>query len=261
MADSGAPARAREALEELLWPTRCVGCNLPGELLCERCRASLPWIEQRSACPVCGAPHGWLTCTECDRSRDHDGEAPTLDEETPLTSWPVRSTICALPFSGVGAALVSTLKDGHELRLAPIVAAIMATSLDEARSWDAPDGRPRFDDLHTDAICFVPATAEAYARRGFDHMELVSQALGAFLQLPVLDVLARHKAKDQRALGRQERASNLEGTIEVLADVHGLNVLLADDVITTGSSIRACAEALLAHGAASVTACSLARVC
>ena len=261
MAHEAQLAGAGEALAELLWPTRCVGCNLPGELLCEECRASLPWIEQRFACPVCGAPHGWLTCTECDRSRNRDEETPPLVDDDSPTSWPTRATICSLPFHGVGAALVSTLKDGHELRLAPVIAAAMATSLDEARAWDAADGRPRFDALRTDVICFVPATATAYARRGFDHMELVAKELAAFLQLPVLDVLARHNARDQRALGRKERALNLAGTIEVLSDVHGLNVLLADDVITTGSSVRACAEALLARGAASVTACSLARVC
>lgn len=261
MGESGMATSAGEALAELLWPTRCVSCNLPGELLCDGCRSTLPWIEQRFACPICGAPNGWLTCTECDRSRDRDNECHLLDQEVPMTSWPVRSTICSFPFQGVGAALVSTLKDGHELRLAPVMAAAIATSLDEARGWDARDGRPRFDALHTDVICFVPATATAYARRGFDHMELVSNALGGFLNLPVLDVLARHNAKDQRTLGKQERARNLEGTIEVVADVHGLNVLLADDVITTGSSIRACAEALFAQGAASVTACSLARVC
>ena len=67
-----------EGLAEALWPTRCVGCDQPGTLLCDRCRAELPWIEQRLACPVCGAPFGFLTCTEC------DGD------------WPVRATVAAL---------------------------------------------------------------------------------------------------------------------------------------------------------------------
>ncbi|MDO5708994.1 MAG: phosphoribosyltransferase family protein [Coriobacteriales bacterium] len=252
---------AREALSELLWPTRCVGCNLPGELLCEQCRADLPWIDQRWACPVCGAPGGWLTCTECDRSRDHVDQAIPSDATTSVTAWDVRATICSLPFDGVGAALVTCLKDGHELRLAPIMAAAMACSLDEARAWDALDGRPRFDALHTDVLCFVPATPAAYARRGFDHMELVARALSPFIDVPVLDALARRDASDQRALGKESRAQNLAGTIEVVADVHGLNVLLADDVITTGSSMNEAARVLLAHGAKSVTACALARVC
>ena len=46
----------------------------------------------------------------------------------------------------------------------------------------------------------------------------------------------------------------------VVGDVAGLSVLLADDVITTGSSVRACANALLERGAREVSVCALARV-
>ena len=255
------PAPA-EALAELVWPTRCVGCNMPGELLCEDCRETLPWISQRWACPVCGAPNGWLTCTECDRSRGHDedGSAGSAAPVTP-TAWPLRATICSLPFKGVGASLVTCLKDAHELRLASVIAAAMACSLDEARAWDGIDGRPRFDAARIGALCFVPATREAFARRGFDHMELVSSALSGFLGLPVLDALARQGAQDQRSLGREARAENLSGTIEVVEDVSSLHLLLVDDVITTGASVCEAARALLRRGAASVTACALARVC
>ena len=227
---------------ELLWPTRCVVCEQPGELLCEACRASLPWIEQRWACPCCGAPFGSLVCTEC------------------KGDWPSRSCVCALPFRGAGARLVTCLKDGHELRLAPVVAAAIATALDEARCWPAADGRPRYDPERIDALTFVPATWKAYRRRGFDHMELVARELSWLLGLPLVDALARGPARDQRQLGRGDRARNLAGTVEVVQDVGGLNLLLVDDVVTTGASMCACSEALLGGGALTVSTCSLARV-
>ena len=233
---------AADAFAELLWPTRCIGCDYPGELLCERCRASLPWIEQRWACPSCGAPFGWLTCTEC----HHE--------------WEPRATICAMGFEGTAARMATTLKDHHELRLAPVIAAAMATALDEASAWPAHDGRPRFDSEALDAIAFVPATAEAFLRRGFDHMELVARALSAETGIPLADVLARCEALDQRGLSREERAANAEGTIKVLEDVSDLRILLIDDVITTGASIREATRALCARGVAEVTACSLCRV-
>lgn len=231
-----------DGAQELLWPTRCVVCELPGELLCERCRARLPWIEQRFACPVCGAPFGELTCTEC------------------KADWPTRSCVCALPFAGAGARMATALKDGHELRLAPILAAAVATALDEACAWPAKDGASRYDRAAIDALCFVPATHEAYLRRGFDHMELVARELSWLLSLPVADVLVREEGMDQRALGRDERARNLEGTVGLAGDVEDLSLLLVDDVITTGASVCACAKALLEGGAKSVSACALARV-
>ena len=107
-------AELGEGLAEVLWPTRCVGCDQPGELICSECRAALPWIEQRLACPSCGAPFGYLTCTECDGL------------------WPTRAAIAALGFHGTPARMVTCLKDGHELRLAPVIAAALLTALEEA---------------------------------------------------------------------------------------------------------------------------------
>lgn len=232
----------RQGFEELLWPTRCVGCDLPGELVCEGCREELPWIAQRWACPNCGAPFGYITCTECD------------------TPWETRSVVCALGFGGTPSRMVAYLKDAHELRLAGVNAAAIATALDEASAWDAPDGRPRYDPSRTDVLCFVPATPQAFARRGFDHMELVSRELSSMVGVPVADLLVRESPRDQRELGREERAGNLEGTISVIDDVAGLDVLLADDVVTTGASMREAARALLSRGAHSVTGCALCRV-
>lgn len=234
--------RAAESLAETLWPTRCVGCDQPGELLCDACRAALPWVEQRRACPSCGAPYGFLTCTECDGA------------------WVPRATVAALGFRGTPARLVTALKDAHELRLAPVLAAAMACALEEASAWPARDGEPRFSPERTDAVCFVPATAAAYARRGFDHMELVARALARELSVPLADVLVRPTARDQRALGREERAANLSGTMRSLDDLLGMHLLLVDDVATTGSSLAEGTRALTERGAASVTACVLARV-
>lgn len=235
-------AELGEGIAETLWPTRCAGCDQPGELICDECRAALPWVEQRRACPSCGAPHGFLTCTECDGT------------------WPARATVAALGFHGTPARMVTCLKDGHELRLAPAMAAAMLTALEEASFWPARDGAPRFSPAATDGVCFVPATAAAYARRGFDHMELVARALCDASGLALADVLVRPQARDQRTLGREERSRNLEGTMFARGDVAGARLLLLDDVATTGASIAEATRALLARGAESVTACVFARV-
>lgn len=208
-----------EALE-LVAPTRCVGCDEPGALLCDECLAALPWVRQELACPNCGAPHGGLTCTECSEP------------------WETRACVCALGFLGPVRRLVPAMKDYHELRLAPVMAAAMLCALEEASVWPAADGRPRYDAGEVDAVCFVPATAAAFARRGFDHMELVARELCRLTGLPLADVLVRRRARDQRELGQAERAANLAGTVEVADDVSGMRLLLLDDVVTTGSTIR-----------------------
>ena len=231
-----------DAALELIAPTRCVGCEEPGDLLCDECLAALPWVCQQTACPNCGAPHGALTCTEC------------------REPWETRSCVCALGFLGPVRRMVPALKDFHELRLAPVMVAAMLCALEEASAWDAADGAPRFDPAAVDGVCFVPATAAAYARRGFDHMELVARDFCRQAGLPLMDVLARRPSRDQRELGQRERAANLTGTVDVVEDVSGLRLLLLDDVVTTGSTVREAARALLARGAEAPTACALARV-
>lgn len=238
----GAAALAGD-VAEVLWPTRCVGCDLPEELLCEGCRRALPWVGQAQACPTCGAPAGWLACTAC------DGPWPEL-----------ASVVCATSFEGVAARMVRCLKDEGETRLAPVLAAAMACALDEASAWEAADGTARFSAAATDALCFVPATPRAWARRGFDHMELAARPLAAFLGLPVADVLVRPAGRDQRRLGRSERRGNARGAVRVAGDVSGMRLLLVDDVLTTGASMRSCAAALLGAGARSVAGCAFARV-
>lgn len=56
---------AKEGLEELLWPTRCVLCDVPGTLLCEDCRLEIPYIDALHACPYCGQAYGKLACIDC----------------------------------------------------------------------------------------------------------------------------------------------------------------------------------------------------
>ena len=219
-------------MADLVWPTRCVGCNEPGTLLCPTCEARLPRIGQELACRCCGAPYGLLTCTECKRD------------------WELERQVSACAFDGVAAAMTVTLKDQHERRLARVMARLMA---DAAR--DVPGYLEGVD-----ALCYVPATPQAYALRGFDHMELVAVRFARVTGLPLVDCLARASASDQRVLGRDERASNLDGSVVVTQDVRGMRLLLADDVVTTGASMRACARALLARGAAGVWGLSFARV-
>lgn len=91
-------------------------------------------------------------------------------------------------------------------------------------------------------------------------MDLVSRVLCAETGLSLHDVLVREHARDQRILGREERSANLGGSMRVTDEVAGMRLLLLDDVVTTGASVREATRTLLSRGALSVTACALARV-
>lgn len=234
-------AAVREALLETLAPTRCVCCEHPGALLCDACRERIVPIDPTHACPHCGAPFGELLCTEC------HGEAGR-----------VHRCVAATVFEGVPAKIVRAYKDGGERRLAGIIARAMLSAVREAERA-APE---RFAGMlsQADAVSFVPATGEAYARRGFDHMEAVARELARAAPAPYRDVLAKRGRADQRRLGRAGRRSQAAGAYEVVVPVRGARILLLDDVLTTGATLNAAAAALLRAGAASVDALAFARV-
>lgn len=232
-------ARGRSAaglVADFLWPERCVGCDKPGTLLCEDCAANLPLIEQRYACPRCGAPFGWLVCTQCDETWDEIGQL-----------------VSALGYEGVAKALVTVYKDGHERRLAPVLAQLIASALEQSGAL-AKLERP------LDALAFIPSTPAAYNRRGFDPMEDVARELSSRMGLPMVDVLAHEDVEDQRRLGRAERAENVRGSFVALGDLWQSRLLLIDDVVTTGASARAAAAALKSRGASVLVCASVCRV-
>ncbi len=72
-----------EGVSELLWPTRCVLCDVPGTLLCDECRLELPYIDPLLACPLCGQAHGKFACVDCNSFIvKHRGLAPDQHDST-----------------------------------------------------------------------------------------------------------------------------------------------------------------------------------
>jgi ComF family protein len=232
---------------EAVWPTRCAGCERPGELLCDDCAAKLPFIDPQWACPRCGAPSGWLVCSEC------------LTTTGPL-ELAYTSGINVLEFRDAAARMIVAYKDQDERRLAGILAGLIARAL--PRGWLA----------WADAIVWIPCDAAAYQRRGFDHMADIAQLLAEQTGRPAVALLTKRKVADQRDLNRQDRSQNIQASFDVDhqlcqtlitdADAKGSTpgVILIDDVQTTGATLQAAALVLIEAGIAEVRTATIARV-
>lgn len=245
--------RLADGAAEALWPTRCLGCDRPGTLLCPDCAAALPAIDQAHACPCCGAPFGSLVCTECTDCLERDdeegcGKGPHLLE-------PLDGACCYGVHTWPLDRIVRGYKDAGERRAAALLAQMIVAAL-RARGWG--DGRGGLWS-GCDVVSFVPCTPQAFARRGFDHMEEVARISARELGLPLKDALARYAPHDQRGLGRHGRAENAQASLVPVLPVEGARVLLLDDVLTTGATLAAAAGALRAAGATSVVAATAAR--
>lgn len=112
-----------------------------------------------------------------------------------------------------------------------------------------------------DVILPVPMTAVRKRRRGYNQAERLARALSSLVQVPMrADVLVRSSAKrEQHLLGRRERMLSKSNEYQVRMPLpEGIRILLVDDVLTTGSTISACGDALADAGAGSVHAVCVA---
>lgn len=247
---------------ETVWPTRCVGCDLPGTLLCPECAEKLPYIDPTISCPACAAPFGSLVCTECFDAGVDDGE------RSRARPFPFSAARAAISYEGVGKALVTAYKDGGELRLDKLLASLLCTAV-HATAPHRPDVpallRAPAEDWASwaDALAAIPSRPTAVRKRGFDHLQRIARLAAKWLELDLITPLHHQQAVlDQRGLDSEQRARNLRNSLAMHDGVNvlGKRILLVDDVLTTGATTSAAAHALLTGGAAEVRVAVVARV-
>lgn len=147
------------------------------------------------------------------------------------------------PHDGVARALVAGLKFRRLLPVAEVMA--------ERMHWLVPGH------LLGGAVVAVPPARARRRRRGFDPAGELAAALAARLEVEVVACLARQGPGHQVGRRRAERIRH-PPQIESIAPAPK-SVLLIDDVLTTGATLTACAQALRADGARRVVALTFTR--
>jgi ComF family protein len=233
-------AQRARGLGAMLLPAACPLCEMPAPagraLLCRWCVAALPGIDARR-CPRCALALGASgTCRVC---RDHP--APT-DDAIALADY-------AAPLDG----LVRALKYRDRTALAAPLAAALAARV--AACQPAP--------CWPELVVPVPLSEARLRGRGYNQSLLIARGLARRLDLSLAaDTLVRTGGDAEMHLAGRPRAGReraLAGAFTASTRLRGRRVVLVDDVMTTGATLRAAARAIRAAGAAAVSAWVVAR--
>jgi ComF family protein len=231
-----------QAAVSLLYPPVCTICGRSirgGEYLCDRCEANAFRIHapfcQKCSEPFDGSITSAFTCANCAHREIH-----------------FEAAVAAYRGRGVVRQIIHEFKYNRQIHLRHLVARWLGAALDDERLW----GR-RFD-----LIVPVPLHPARQRERGFNQAGLLAESLARQSSIPVKPLLERIRyTNTQTALDRSERMENLHNAFRLRknADVRGLQMLLVDDVLTTGSTLNECARVLKRAGAFSIHAAAAAR--
>ncbi|MDD5085621.1 MAG: ComF family protein [Candidatus Omnitrophica bacterium] len=235
-------SRYIEAFIRLFYPAYCHVCgrqlNLDEWAVCGRCLTKVKHLK-KPLCRRCGlelppyARKGWL----CNRCR---GRKTAYDR-----LW--------VPFAYEGAVqtMLRAIKFRKKRGLIRVFRPLLEGSIVELRKE------------RIDFIIPVPLDGKRKRIREFNQSALLAKEAGRLIEKPVREDILRKKrhTEPQSILSRQKRFANVRDAFGVLRPslVKGKDILLVDDIITTGSTVNECARILKGCGAKNVHVLALAR--
>lgn len=255
---------------DLLYPPQCLLCADPiaeAGALCAACWRETPFISG-AVCDHCGAPFGAASLSgenasdpEFERAYADESEgglgsalcercAPENRRDRPLR-WD-RGRAAAL-YAGPARSLALALKHADRTDAAPAMA-----------RWMARAGAPLAET--SDVVVPVPLHWLRRLRRRYNQSALLATAVAERFDLPLeLGALRRRRAtKRQVGMSASARRKNVADAFEIAgrgaARIAGRRVLLIDNVLTTGATVGACADALRRAGARATHVLVFARV-
>jgi ComF family protein len=217
-------------IEHILPAQPCILCGALSHdgTWCQACDADLPRLSP-AHCPVCALPSPpGATCGKCLK------HPPAFNH-----------TVAAYAYAFPVDKLIQAVKFSEQLALVAKLADALAQHI-----TTRPDG-----------IVAMPLHPLRLRERGFNQSQLLAQRLADRLDIPLLrDTCQRiRNTSPQSTLPWQQRGKNMRKAFACNADLSGKRIAIVDDVMTTGASIEALAQALRHAGAAQISAWVVAR--
>lgn len=218
-------------LLDLFYPKKkkCVVCGFYGKsLLCEVCASAIKFINGRA-------------CMKCGKSLDDD----YIDNICPDCIGNPHyfdAAFTCFEYEGLGRELIHSFKYKGCAGLSHIFAEYMVERISD-------------EGINADYIVPVPIHDNKFKTRGYNQSKLIADALGKLIKIPVIECIIRGRDTErQSSLDRVGRISNVFDAFSpcLSYNIHNNNIILIDDIYTTGSTVDECSKVLKAMGAKNI---------
>lgn len=214
-------------LEKIILPIDCLGCGEESDWLCHKCRRKLI-ISRPSICALCGKAGFLGLCARCRQATKLDGLISLYAYHQPIVQKIIQTAKYHKQFDAL--RFILNLNRRVIFRLLP------------ADSW---------------VVTYVPTSLEHLRERGFNPAEIAAREL-AINKYPIKECLKKiNQTRPQATLERKERIKNLTGSIKSLKKAPS-QIIICDDVVTTGSTLKESTKVLRRAGAKRVFAITIA---
>ncbi len=225
-------------LKELVFPQICGVClkNKSNPIgICKECQSNMLNIPPPN-CVGCGGTLDGIIdlCQECLQNPRPWGKAYAV-----------------YTFKGLPREIILRLKYGGDILCARILGQIILAK------WPCSTFFNQYD-----LIVPVPLHWFKKMRRGYNQSELIAREMSELYSIKYMNLLSRIKwTQSQTSLSRRQRRKNLKRAFQVKQKINLINksILLIDDVLTTGSTLAACTNKLIAAGCDRVDVLTIAR--
>lgn len=222
---------------DLILPIECLGCGKEGTYLCSHCLETIP-LTNKFICPNCQRPSkNGATCQDCQNKTYLDGLIFAVDYKNPL----IRKSFIKLKYSFVKELIYLLAK--------PLVKLFENTGLNQT--------------INPDLVIPIPLHKERFLYRGFNQSEILARILCQKFSWQLSNgILKKIKStRSQTELKSQERQTNIKDAFKVIdpKSIKNKNIVLIDDIFTTGATLEEAAKTLKRAGAKTVWAITLAK--
>lgn len=195
-------------------------------------------------CVFCGtrtqAPERYI-CTGC------DDDLPRIPSPPPTASSIFEVDVAPLAYAFPVDAAIKALKFRRRLHYAPAFAELLRAAVECLPS-------------DIDAVLPVPLHWRRRWYRGFNQAVEIGKPVATHLRVPLVTRVRRRRATPfQSGLNAKERTRNLKSAFAVRGPLPFRHVVIVDDVITTGATMRELARVVKLAGAGKVSALAVAR--